>query len=456
MKLGQFCLWEQLLIHWNNLNGTFVNINRYNKHIMVKKTMNSRKPLGIITLFSLILVLTTVSGCLDSTIDALRENGDDTVIGPIDSNVPTANTEFGFNLFNEIWESEQNQNIFISPFSVSVALAMTLNGASGETEQAMTDTLQLHNLSSDTINSSFYQLQNTLQTSDPKVTLTIANSLWGREGFQFKTDFLQRNELYFRADTSILDFLNPSTLQTINQWVNDNTDSKIPKILDEIEPNAVLFLINAIYFKGSWQTEFDPSDTSDGQFHLVDGSTKQVPMMYRTGPYPVYNGEDFQAINIPYGEGRMGMYIFLPDANKSDLNGFIESVNTAKWENWMEEFREREVQIKIPKFKLEYGTKVLNDVLTSLGMGVAFDEDNADFSRMADLDAVGGNLYITKVAHRTFIEVNEEGTEAAAATSVGIGIKSVTPRFIVDRPFFFAIRDNETGTVLFMGTVVEP
>ncbi len=418
--------------------------------------MNSKKPLGIITLFSLILALTTVSGCLDSTIDALRENRDDTAIGPIDSNVPTANTEFGFNLFNAIWETEQNQNIFISPFSVSVALAMTLNGASGETEQAMTDTLQLHDLTSDTINSSFYQLQNTLQTSDPKVTLTIANSLWGREGFQFKTDFLQRNALYFSADTSILDFLNPSTLQTINQWVNDNTDSKIPKILDEIEPNAVLFLINAIYFKGSWQTEFDPSDTRDGPFHLVDGSTKQVPMMSRTGPYPVYNGEDFQAINLPYGEGRMGMYIFLPNVNKSDLNSFIEGVDTAKWENWMGEFREREVQIKIPKFKLEYGTKVLNDVLTSLGMGVAFDEDNADFSRMADLDAVGGNLYITKVAHKTFIEVNEEGTEAAAATSVGIGIRSVTPRFIVDRPFFFAIRDNETGTLLFMGTVVEP
>ncbi len=404
-------------------------------------------------MLSVFLVLSTVIGCLESTIDALRENTDETLIVPIDSNVSTANTEFGFNLFNEIWETEQNQNIFISPFSVSVALAMTLNGASGETELAMTDTLRLNALSSDVVNSSFYQLQNTLQTSDPKVTLTIANSLWGREGFQFKTDFLQRNKLYFNADTSILDFLNPSTLQTINQWVNENTNSKIPKILDEIEPNAVLFLINAIYFKGSWQTEFDPSDTRDGPFHLVDGSTKQVPMMSRTGQYPVCYGDGFQAINLPYGEGQMGMFIFLPNKN---LNSFVDSINTERWDNWMEQFREREVKISTPKFKLEYGTKVLNDVLTSLGMGVAFDEDNADFSRMADLDVVGGNLYITKVAHKTFIEVNEEGTEAAAATSVGVGIKSLPPRFIVDRPFFFAIRDNETGTVLFMGTVVEP
>lgn len=417
--------------------------------------MNSKKAIGIISVLLVILALYILNGCLESTIDALRDTKDETDIGPIDSNVSKANTEFGFNLFNAIWETDQNQNIFISPFSVSVALAMTLNGAAGETEQAMTDTLQLHDLTSDTINSSFYQLQNTLQTSDPKVTLTIANSLWGREGFQFKTDFLQRNELYFDADTSILDFMDPGTLQTINQWVNDNTNSKIPKILDEIESNAVLFLINAIYFKGSWQTEFDPLDTRDGTFHLVSGATKQVPMMFRTGQYPVYIGEDFQAINLPYGEGRMGMFIFLPN-NKSDLNKFVGNITAEKWENWMEQFREREVQIRIPKFKLEYGTKVLNDVLTSLGMGVAFDEDNADFSRMADLDAVGGNLYITKVAHKTFIEVNEEGTEAAAVTSVGVGIKSLPPRFIVDRPFFFAIRDNETGTVLFMGTVVEP
>lgn len=417
--------------------------------------MNSKKTLGIITVLLVILALYIFNGCLESTIDALRDNTDETVIGPIDSNVSAANTEFGFNLFNAIWETERNENIFISPFSVSVALAMTLNGAAGETEQAMADTLQLNDLSSDAVNSSFYQLQNTLQTSDPKVTLTIANSLWGREGFQFKTDFLQRNELYFNADTSILDFTNPNTLQTINQWVNDNTNSKIPKILDEIESNAVLFLINAIYFKGSWQTEFDPSDTRDGTFQLVSGGTKQIPMMSRTGQYPVYYGTDFQAISLPYGEGRMGMYIFLPN-KKSDLNKFVEGISTEQWENWMEQFNEREVQIKIPKFKLEYGTKVLNDVLTSLGMGVAFDEDNADFSRMADLDTVGGNLYITKVAHKTFIEVNEEGTEAAAVTSVGVGIKSLPPPFTVDRPFFFAIRDNESGTVLFMGTVVEP
>lgn len=418
--------------------------------------MKNKKVTGFIVLLAVISALSTMIGCFESTIDALRDHTqENTEIGPLDTNVSKANTEFGFNLFNELWKTEQDQNIFISPFSVSVALAMTLNGAAGETEQAMTDTLQLHDLSSEAINSSFYQLQNTLKTSDPNVTLTIANSLWGREGFQFKADFLKRNELYFNANTSILDFMDPSALHTINQWVDDSTNNKIPEILDEIESNAVLFLINAIYFKGSWQTEFDPSDTRDGEFHLISGETKQVPMMSRTGQYPFYSGEGFNAINLPYGEGRMGMYIFLPN-NNSDLNSFVENVNTEKWEHWMDQFSELNMQISIPKFKLEYGTKELNDVLTSLGMGIAFDDEQADFSRIADLDAIGSNLYITKVAHRTFIEVNEEGTEAAAATSVGVGIRSLPPRFVVNRPFFFAIRDNETGTVLFLGTVVEP
>ena len=203
-----------------------------------------------------------------------------TLPAPIDPDVVTANTEFGFNLFNEIRKTEQNQNIFISPFSVSVALAMTLNGAAGETEQAMIGTLQLHGITTDSINSSYAQLQQALQTSDPKVTLTIANSLWGNEEVSFNPNFLQRNTQFFKAEISILDFLAPSTLTTINQWVNDRTNSKIPKILDEINANAVLFLINAIYFKGSWQTEFDPANTRDGTFHLTNGSTKQVPMMF--------------------------------------------------------------------------------------------------------------------------------------------------------------------------------
>lgn len=417
--------------------------------------MNSKITSGKINLYIMFFSIFLIIGCFDNAVDTLTENIDKPAVAPIDLNVSMANTRFGFDLFKEIWKTEQHQNVFISPFSVSTALTMTLNGASGETEQAMTDTLQLQNIGNDAINNSFSQLLQQLQTSDPKVTLTIANSLWANQDFQFKQDFLQRNENYFEAEVSTLDFLDPNTLNTINQWVNTNTNGKIPEILEEIESNAVLFLINAIYFKGVWQTEFDPAKTQDGDFYLTDGSTKQVPMMSGQGMYPIYHGDNVAAINLPYGEGRIGMYIFLP-SQKSNLNDFVGALNAADWENWMTQFQEQDISLRIPKFKIEYGMKELNDALTSLGMGVAFDEDRADFSRMAILEKPSANLYIDKVAHKTFIEVNEEGSEAAAATSVTIGVKSLPRMFIVNKPFFFAIRDNETQTVLFMGVVVDP
>ena len=403
----------------------------------------------------MLLGLLFIVGCLNSLEDTLRTNVDIDEVDEVDSNVPIANNDFGFNLINSIWQTEQNQNIFISPFSISIALTMTLNGAANQTEQAMIDTLQLQDVGIDSINSSYAQLLQTHETSDPKVTLTIANSLWGRRGVEFNAVFLQRNSEYFNAEISTLDFLDPNAVKTINQWVDTNTDGKIPKILDEIDSNAVLFLINAIYFKGSWQSEFDPSKTRERTFHLPTGSEKQVPMMERKGNYPYFQDQNLQAINLPYGEGQMSMYIFLP-SNKSNLHTFMEGINTTNLDHWITQFREQEITVNIPKFKMEYSIKELKDILTTLGMGIAFDEDRADFSRMADLEKVGGNLYIAKVAHKTFIEVNEEGTEAAAATSVGVGVKSLPLRFIANRPFFIAIRDNETKTVIFMGTVVDP
>ena len=401
-------------------------------------------------------VLLLCVGCDEFRPDMFDKKEAKPEIGPVDGSVVTANTKLGFSLFNEIRKTEQDKNIFISPFSVSVALAMTLNGAAGETEQAMTNTLQLHGLDSESINTGYAGLRQTLLTSDPKVTLTIANSLWARQGFSFKPDFLQRNTQFFGAEISTLDFDNSSASKTINQWVDTNTNGKIQKIVgDQIDPITVLFLINAIYFKGTWQKEFDPSKTREGPFHLANGDEKQVPMMRQQRWYPYYREENFQAISLAYGDGQMSMYIFLPD-RESDLNIFLENLNAESWENWMSQFHEQDVSLVMPKFKLEYG-KTLNDPLKALGMDVAFDPELADFSRMASLEF--GNLYIEKVVHKTFVEVNEEGTEAAAATSVEVGVKSVPPppiSFSVDRPFFFAIRDNETKTVLFMGIVVEP
>ena len=418
--------------------------------------MNRKQSIRKTFLCLMCLVSLMFTGCndLDSILRDAMQNDAEVIL--ISTNVVTANTQFGFNLFNDIRKTDQNKNIFISPFSISVALAMTLNGASGETEQAMTNTLQLQGLGSELINTGYAGLRHALQTSDPKVILTIANSLWARRDVPFKQDFLQRNTQFFGAEVSTLDFTDPNTLTTINQWVNTNTNGKITKILDEINRDAVLFLINAIYFKGTWQTEFDPSRTRDGAFYLATGDEKQVPMMTRTGDYSYYENHEakFQAISLPYGDGRMSMYIFLP-YRESDLNTFLDVLNIENWENWVSQFHEQEVFLSMPKFKLEY-EKTLNTPLESLGMGIAFAPRLADFSRMADLEVLGKNLYIGEVLHKAVVEVNEEGTEAAAVTSVGIRVTSAPPAFMANRPFFFAIHDNETKTVLFMGTVVDP
>ena len=418
---------------------------------MYRKQTGKKTFIGLMCLVSLIF-----AGC--SNLGAIfgDEGRDESEPVSIDMNIVTANTQFGFNLFDEIRKTEQDKNIFISPLSISIALAMTLNGASGETEQAMANTLQLQGLDTESINTGYAGLRQALQIADPKVILTIANSLWARQGVPFKQDFLQRNTEYFKATISTLNFTDPNTLTTINQWVNTNTNGKIEKILDEINPDTVLFLINAIYFKGTWQTEFDPSQTRNGTFHLGTDGEKRVPMMTRTGDYPYYENheEKFQAISLPYGDGRMSMYIFLP-YRESDLNTFLNGLDPENWEHWISQFNEQEVFLSIPKFKLEY-EKTLNNPLQSLGMGIAFAPGAADFSRMADLAALGKNLYIGEVLHKAVVEVNEEGTEAAAVTSVGIRATSAPPAFIANRPFFFAIHDNETKTVLFMGIVVDP
>ena len=408
-------------------------------------------------LVTLISICITNFGCAESHYDLLAKNGSKLEIDSVDNNVIRANTIFGFNLFSEIYKAEQDKNIVISPLSVSIALAMMLNGAVGETEQTMTKALQLHGLDSKSINAGYEQLRQSLQALDPEGALIIANSLWARQDVPFKPDFLQQNTQFFGAEISMLDFNVPSALETINQWVNTNTNGKIPKILDIIKPESVLLLINTIYFKAAWKDKFDPWRTRNGIFHLTTGEKKRVSMMateaWRSS-YPYYRGDSFQAINLPYRDRRMSMYIFLPD-RESNLNIFLESLNAERWEGWMSQFSRQNVQLVLPKFRLEYKVQ-LNNVLKAVGMGITF-SDKADFSRIAPPPPEG--LFINEVIHSTVVDVHEGGTEAAAATAVGpmVGaaeIEYVT--FIADRPFFFAIRDNKTKTVLFMGVVMEP
>ena len=397
---------------------------------------------GIIAMMLLCLL-----GCFD--IDVARNIIRDTLEAADDpdvSGVASANTRFGFNLLQDLREREPGANIFISPLSISIALTMTYNGAAGETERAMAEVLEIGGLDRDTVNYSNAALRNSLEDPDPKVEISIANSIWSRQGVEFNPDFLERNRAFFGAQIASLDFGSPQATEIINEWVDTNTNGKIQKIVERINPQTLLFLINAIYFKGNWQDEFDPSRTRPGTFQLPNGSEKRVQMMRREGEYPYFRGTNFEATRLPYGDGRLGMYIFLPNRDSS-LNKFLRNLNADNWEGWISQFQDRRHEMMLPRFKLEYEVR-LNDTLEALGMGIAFGS-GADFSGM------GPSLFISEVRHKTFVEVNEEGTEAAAVTAV-VGVKSIPSVFRVDRPFFFAIYDTETETILFMGTVADP
>lgn len=373
----------------------------------------------------------------------------------LDERLVDANNGFGIKLFSELVGAEPGENIFISPASVITALAMAYNGADGETRAAMERTMLLEGMSMDDVNAAFADLLTILQNPDPKVELAVANSLWARDGVAFNEDFLKRNEDYFGAEVAELDFDDAGAADTINAWVKEKTRNKIDGIIDPpINPETVLFLINAIYFKGEWSDPFDPEMTRDLTFNLPDGSKKDLPVMFKNDDFRYLQTEDFQAVSLPYGKNeRVSMYVFLPAANSS-LEQLHGEMNVVNWKKWIASFGSMEGEIGLPRFKFEYETS-LNDALYALGMGIAFDDSAADFSGMRPIPP---RLVISEVKHKTFVEVNEEGTEAAAVTSIEVGMTAMPETFsmIVDRPFFFAIADDMTGTILFMGSVTNP
>ncbi|MDY7014998.1 MAG: serpin family protein, partial [Cyanobacteriota bacterium] len=322
---------------------------------------------------------------------------------------------------------------------------------------------QLQGMSLEDLNSANQALHQSLEKAGAGVELAIANSLWTREGIAFKPEFLQTNQQYYEAEVKTLDFNSPATLGQINTWVSENTKGKIQKIVDRINPDDILFLINAIYFKGNWTNKFDPEQTQTKPFFLdeeipeqsspTEASSVSVEMMSQSGEYRYAETEQFQAVSLPYGEeGNLSMYIFLP-RSESNLQEFSQQLTAENWQLWMQQFGNREGNIEIPRFKLEYEVS-LNEALKVLGMETLFDPAEANFSKMTE-----ASVAVNEVKHKTFVEVNEEGTEAAAVTSIGVRVTSVPPppfQMTVDRPFFFAIRDDRTGTVLFMGSMVEP
>jgi serpin B len=367
-----------------------------------------------------------------------------------------AGEAFAFDFLREIArEEDPTANIFVSPLSASMALGMALAGAEAGTFGAMRDALRLGGMGRDQIGVSYRSLLDLLSGLDPAVRLEIGNSVWHREGFALEDTYMSEVERDFLARVEALDFNDSGAADVINSWVSEATDGLIDGIVDPpIDPLTMAFLINAIYFQGEWTLQFDPERTASGDFRRSDGSTVSVPFMSVSDErFPFAQTPDYQAIDLPYGGEAFTMTVVLP-SEAIGIDAFVESLDAEAWAEIIAELRETELLVALPKFKLEY-EKNLNDVLKALGMEVAFNPAAADFSRM-HRDALAMQLHISRVKQKAFVDVDEEGTRAAAVTSVEIGVTSAPPMFRADRPFLFAIRERLSGALLFMGVVRDP
>ena len=373
----------------------------------------------------------------------------------VTSRATAANISFGLNLFSRLNQSKPAENVFFSPASVLWCLSMVLNGAEGKTKDELTSALQVTGLNIQDLNSIYRDWRQSLSAIDPKVEIEIANSIWSRQGLGIRPEFITLNRTYYGSDVTELDFNNPQSLGTINSWVKNKTRGKIERIVDQISDDSVLFLINAIYFNGKWTREFDASQTKQDRFTTLSGSQKQIPMMKQRGTYSYREHPDFQVVSLPYGNERLSMFVFLP-SETSNLKTLRESFTAQNWQKWMSEFEKAEGEIALPRFSVQYEVD-LNPALKSLGIRAAFDPQQADFGAMIR----GPKAYISGVKHKAMAEITEEGTVAAASTSTEMRVVSMqvpqrTFQMIVNRPFLFAIRDNASGLILFLGSVADP
>ena len=363
-----------------------------------------------------------------------------------------ADNTFTFNLIKKIPDNS-GHNVMVSPLSISLALSMTLNGADGDTKSAIINTLGLSALNVEEINQVYFELVSALKKADPKVILNIANSIWIKKNYPVLAPFIATNQKYYDATVELIDF-DQTALGKINGWVNQKTNAKIPKILDQISADEIMFLINAIYFKGMWQVQFEKSRTENETFTPGNATTVNVPFMKIKDQFAYSVQTGYKALRMPYGRGKFGMVILLPDEGVT-ADQLLTEMSPLSWQALNAALDHlTKVDVWMPRFKFSWES-TLNEILSSLGMAVAFNKNDANFSKINVTD----QLFITKVKHKTFIEVNEEGTEAGAATSVGIGLTSVgpgEPQFHLNRPFLFLITESDTGAILFVGKVESP
>lgn len=360
---------------------------------------------------------------------------------------------FAFDLFNPVLsDNKGTENIIISPFSITSALSMTLNGAAGETFEAMRKSLGLEESTLQQINDTYLKLMTELVQVDNRVTVEIANSVWVEKRLTVKQPFISALQTWYKAEARDIDVKSPGAVDMVNDWIAGKTHDKITEMLDYLDSDLAMLLVNAIYFNGKWKYQFDEDKTTEEPFYVTPSAPKNVPMMHLDEKLRMTETANSKIVEIPYGQGNYSMVVVLPDEGTS-AEDVANSLTPAIWESWMENLEGNTVQVELsmPGFKYKY-KRTLNDDLERLGMGIAF-TGAADFSNISDQA-----LQISRVLHEAFIEVNEEGTEAAAATVVEIRLTSMpeTNMVTLNRPFLYFIRETSTGTILFMGKVADP
>ncbi len=400
---------------------------------------------------SLIVILFLfITGC--DVADADKDNKDGIPMRELSAQeklLVEGSNEFTFELLHKLSQTASDESFFASPLSISMAFGMALNGADGETYDQMRDFFSHDGLSNEEINTAFRDLIDLLTRLDPQARMEIANSIWYRRGFEVLEEFLQTNADYFDAEIADLDFGDPAAVDIINGWINDKTNGLIEEMIDEIGPDVVMYLINAIYFKADWTVQFDSEDTRNEKFTTGTGEQIDVPMMRVREAFGYFGNEDWQVVDLPYGDGAFSFTAFLP-ADRHNLGEFAGTLTRQEFDAITSQIVEDTVNVYLPRFEIDYDYGDIMDDLQDMGLTLPFDGGIADFSRINPVE----DLFISDVMHRAVIKVDEEGSEAAAVTVIEISRTSVGPVELtirLDRPFLFFIRENNSNTILFMG-----
>jgi serpin B len=391
------------------------------------------------------IVVALFAACADNNETAQPEYREPVEFTRADMEQAGLDNEFAFALLRTLNAENPPEDIFVSPLSLSLALGMAANGAQGQTREAFETALNRSGFTVEETNGYYARMAAHLLSADEDTDMRIANSIWTRLGFDVRPTFYELNRQYFNSEIGALDFCSPQAVETINGWCSDNTEGKIDRIIERIGVDEVMFLINAVYFKGLWEKPFDPAQTYQGSFTTLSGAVREVSYMSQTAMFDYFANGTVRCARFPYGNGSFDMMVVMPE--NGTVNDLIAGLDPSDWNGWLKSMRNTELVVAMPRLKMEC-LYSLNDALASMGLGVAF-------SDMADFGGINPDerLRISQVKQKTYVDIDEKGTEAAAVTVVGVGVTSVPDitAFIMNRPFLLAITERTTGVILFIG-----